>query len=51
MGRSARLPCERALAPYTYQRQMLGELIFCFHLRPKELLSAASREPASSFAR
>ena len=24
---------ERALAPYTYQRQVLGELIFCFHLR------------------
>src|ERR1700759_3176273 len=42
---------ERALAPYTYQRQMLGELIFCFHLRPKELLPTASREPASSFAR
>jgi FkbM family methyltransferase len=27
---------ERALAPYTYQRQVLGELIFCFHLRPKQ---------------
>jgi FkbM family methyltransferase len=26
---------ERALAPYTYQRQVLGELIFCFQLRPK----------------
>jgi len=42
---------ERALASYTYQRQMLGELIFCFHLRPKELPPTASREPASSFAR
>ena len=42
---------ERALAPYTYQRQMLGELIFCFHLRPKELLPTASRESASSFVR
>jgi hypothetical protein len=26
---------ERALAPYTYQRQTLGELIFCFYLQPK----------------
>jgi FkbM family methyltransferase len=41
---------ERALAPYTYQRQTLGELIFCFHLRPKNPPPAASRETASSFA-
>jgi FkbM family methyltransferase len=27
---------ERALAPYTYQRQVLGELIFCFHMRPRQ---------------
>ena len=31
---------ERALAPYTYQRQVLGELIFCFQLRPKQPLPA-----------
>ena len=27
---------ERALVPYTYQRQTLGELIFCFYLQPKQ---------------
>jgi FkbM family methyltransferase len=27
---------EQALAPYTYQRQVLGELTFCFDLRPKQ---------------
>ena len=42
---------ERALAPYTYQRQMLGELIFCFHLRQKNPLHASSPENASTFAR
>jgi FkbM family methyltransferase len=31
---------ERALAPYTYQRQVLGELIFCFQLRSKHPLPA-----------
>ena len=33
---------ERALASYTYQRQVLGELIFCFNLRPKYPLPAGS---------
>jgi FkbM family methyltransferase len=42
---------ERALAPYTYQRQTLGELTFCFHLRPKYPLPASSPETVSSFAR
>jgi FkbM family methyltransferase len=28
---------DHALAPYTYQRQVLGELTFCFHLRPKQV--------------
>jgi FkbM family methyltransferase len=42
---------ERALAPYTYQRQMLGELIFCFDLRPKDPLPPISPETASIFAR
>jgi FkbM family methyltransferase len=38
---------ERALAPYTYQRQVLGELIFCFHLRSKQL---SSTEPTVTSA-
>jgi FkbM family methyltransferase len=38
---------ERALAPYTYQRQVLGELIFCFHLRPKQPLPAGSDATAA----
>jgi FkbM family methyltransferase len=42
---------ERALAPYTYQRQVLGELTFCFHLRPKNSPVATSHEAASTFAR
>jgi hypothetical protein len=42
---------ERALEPYTYQRQVLGELTFCFHLRPKNSPSSSSRETTSSFAR
>jgi FkbM family methyltransferase len=41
---------ERALAPYTYQRQVLGELIFCFHLRPKNPQHAAFPQTASNFA-
>jgi FkbM family methyltransferase len=31
---------DRALAAYTYQRQVLGELIFCFNLRPRNPISA-----------
>jgi FkbM family methyltransferase len=42
---------ERALAPYTYQRQTLGELIFCFYLQPKNPLPATSREAPSNFVR
>jgi FkbM family methyltransferase len=41
---------EDALAPYTYQRQVLGELTFCFHLRPKQRLSANSAVPAVNSA-
>jgi FkbM family methyltransferase len=37
---------ERALEPYTYQRQVLGELVFCFHLRPKNPLPETSQESA-----
>jgi FkbM family methyltransferase len=42
---------DRALASYTYQRQVLGELIFCFNLRPIHPLPASSAETASSLAR
>jgi FkbM family methyltransferase len=31
---------DRALAPYTYQRQICGELTFCFNLRPKLLATS-----------
>ena len=41
---------DRALAPYTYQRQVLGELTFCFHLRPKQRLPADSAVPAAGSA-
>jgi FkbM family methyltransferase len=39
---------ERALASYTYQRQVLGELTFCLHLRPKDSLVAHTPNTASS---
>jgi FkbM family methyltransferase len=41
---------ERGLAPYTYQRRVLGELTFCLDLRPKNPPSTSSRETASAFA-
>ena len=34
-GPSCEAALERLLSSYTYQRQTLGELTFCFHLRPK----------------
>jgi hypothetical protein len=41
---------DRALAPYTYQRQVLGELTFCFNLRPKQRFPADSAVPAANSA-
>ena len=41
---------ERALEPYIYQRQVLGELTFCFDLRPKNPVASSSREASSTFA-
>lgn len=41
---------DRALAPYTYQRQVLGELTFCFNLRPRYPVPAESDMTAANSA-
>jgi FkbM family methyltransferase len=38
---------EHALAPYTYQRQVRGELTFCFDLRPRRPLPVESAVTAT----
>ena len=49
-GARAEAALERALEPYIYQRQALGELTFCVDLRPKNPVTSCSREAASTFA-
>jgi FkbM family methyltransferase len=39
-GAASRAALERALADYTFRRQICGELTFCFDLRPKQPSSA-----------